>query len=114
MKMDRNVNDDGLGKYALINLRRLNELCGNPGIFQRWTPGVEQALKTLDELGVLEWGSKGEQDEFFVVKLKDINSPGAIAGYANEADKTDNEWADEVRSMLPRAGANSPYCKRPD
>lgn len=113
MKMDRNINEDGIGKYALINLRKL-DLCGHAGTFQRWTPEVEQALKVLEEVGALEWGRIGEQDEFFVIKLKDINAPGALTGYAFAAEATDPEWAAEVRSMLERAGNMSPYCKRPD
>lgn len=26
MKLDRDINEDGCGKYAIINLRKLNEL----------------------------------------------------------------------------------------
>lgn len=57
MKMDRNLNEDGLGKYALINLRRLS--------LQGRTPEVENALRVLQEAGVLEQGRVGDEDEFF-------------------------------------------------
>lgn len=114
MKMDRNENTDGVGKYAVINLRKLNETCGHAGIFHRWSPEVEQALKTLEDVGALEWGRVGEQDEFFLVKLKDVFAPGALRGYAAMADGVDPEWAAEVREMLPRSGIDSPFCKRPD
>lgn len=114
MKMDRSISDDGLGKYALINLRRLNETCGSQETFQRWSPEIEKAMSVLEEAGALEFGRVGDHDEFLVIKLKDINAPGGLAGYANKADETDKEWADEVRSMIPRAGINSPYCKIPD
>lgn len=105
MKMDRNINSDGLGKYALLNLRRLAA---------HDTPEVRDALDVLTKAGVIEWGVVGEEDEFFVMKLKDINAPGGLSGYADKADETDREWADEVRSMLARAGTNSPFCKVPD
>lgn len=105
MKLDRNCNDGGLGKYALLNLRRLTE---------KISPEVEAALEVLSRAGVVEWGLVGEADEFFVMKLKDINSPGGLEGYANKAEETDREWASEVREMLPRAGKNSPFCKVPD
>jgi hypothetical protein len=114
MKMDRNQNTDGCGKYAVINVRKLNEVCGNAGTFDRWTPAVEQALKTLEEVGCLEWGRVGEEDEFFLVKLKDLFAPGALSGYAALADCVDPEWATEVRALQRRAGADSPFCKRPD
>lgn len=104
MKLDRNLNE-GLGKYALLDLRLLSK-----GV----SPEVEAALEVLNKAGVIQWGLIGEPDEFFVMKLKDINSPGGLAGYATEADKTDPELATEVRDMLPRAGINSPFCKKPD
>ena len=31
MKMDRNINSDGLGKYAVINLRKLDAVAGHAG-----------------------------------------------------------------------------------
>lgn len=36
--MDRNENPDGCGKYAIVNLRKLNHLAGHVGTFRRWTP----------------------------------------------------------------------------
>lgn len=106
MKLDRNQSSDGLGKYALINLRKLYQ----PGLPMEATAAVQ----LLSDLGILEWGRVGEQDEFFLMKLKDIFSPGGLRGYADMAEAVDPEWAAEVREMLPRAGTNSPFCKRPD
>lgn len=114
MKLDRHINGDGLGKYAVINMRKLSLCETSDSPFHRWTPAIEDALRVLEEAGALEWGRVGEQDEFFLVKLKDINAPGALTGYAYAAAATDKEWAEEVRSMLPRAGANNPFCKAPD
>jgi hypothetical protein len=114
MKMDRDVTDDGLGKYAVINLRKLNETCGNAGTFQRWTPEVQAALDTLESVGVLEWGRTGEPDEFFLIKLKDQHAMHALMAYHASAYKDDREFADEVRQMALRSGPFHPLCKKPD
>lgn len=114
MKMDRNVNDDGIGKYLVVNLRKLNELAGNPSTFERWTPAVQQALDTLQAVGVLEWGRTGEPDEFFLIKLKDVNAAPALSAYAESAWVRDSEWAEEVYELAARSGVNHPHCKAPD
>ena len=114
MKMDRNTTEDGLGKYAVINLRRLDELCGSPSTFERWTPRVKEALKTLEEVGALEWGVVGEPDEFFLIKLKDKNAMHALMAYHANAYRDDPEWAEEVRQLAMRSGPFHPLCKAPD
>jgi len=114
VKLDRDMNDDGLGKYAIINLRKLNELCSYPSTFERWTPGIAQALRTLEEVGALEWGRTGEQDEFFLIKLKDAHAMHALMAYSADAHKDDPEFAEAVRQMALRSGPFHPMCKRPD
>ena len=115
MKMDRNINSDGTGKYAVINMRKLKERCGHVETFQRWTPAVEQALKTLQDEGVLEWGRIGDPDEFFLIKLKDANAEHALLAYADQAQYNgDAQWAEEVINLAERSGANNPLCKTPD
>lgn len=52
MKLDRNINKDGHGKYALINLRT----------------------------NMVEWGGPG--GGFFVIKLHDKFAPAALRAYA--------------------------------
>lgn len=116
MRMDRNVNLDGKGKYALVRLRTV-------------TPGSEahQHLKALDALGVLDWGLVGQQDEFFVIKLKDKYASAAIAAYADAVHQDVNkvlddpvaykermQWAHDVQKLGQRAGVLSPFCKAPD
>lgn len=114
MKMDRNLNADGLGKYAVINLRRLNATNGNIGAFERWSPEVAQALKTLEDVGALEWGTVGTRDEFFLIKLKDKHAQAALLGYAASAEEDDFEWAEEVAEMARRSGRANQWCKSPD
>lgn len=105
MKMDCNDEEKGSNKYALLNLRKFNK---------DTSPELKQALNLLNEAGIIEWGEVGFSDEFFVMKLRDINSFNGLVGYAAKAEETDNEWANEVRALLPRAGINSPFCKIPD
>ena len=86
MLLDRNINKDGKGKYLLLNQRKQE---------------VEESCK-------------GQENEFFVIKLKDKYAEEALLAYANAAEKDDPEWANEVREMASRAGKNSPWCKAPD
>ena len=114
MKMDRNENADGCGKYAVINLRKLNHLAGHLGTFQRWSPEVQQALDTLEGVGALEWGRVGEPDEFFLIKLKDKHAQVALLEYADSAVNDDPEFAAEVAELAHRSGPSHPLCKTPD
>jgi hypothetical protein len=115
MDLDRNTNPDGLGKYALINLRKLNEQCESPETFHRWTPAIEQALETLEKEGVLEWGKPGAVDEFFVIKLRDLNAPDALLAYAQAAKTNgDPEFSGRVWDLACRSGRMSPFAQLPD
>ena len=99
MKLDRDINPDGCGKYAILNLRKLNHLCPSAEPFQRWSPEVAQAIKTLEEAGALEWGQPGAPDEFFLVKLKDKYAAVALERYAAAARCDDPEYADAVLAL---------------
>ncbi len=105
MQLDRDINPDGKGKYALLNLRKIP---GDPR-----TP-EELAAAILAHPEAVEWGCVGQQDEFFVVKLKDKYAGAALHAYAREALTDDPEYANAVSQMTDRAGLNSPFCKRPD
>jgi hypothetical protein len=111
VKLDRNTTDEGDGKYAILNLRRLRGLrTGNGSL----PPEIERALTDLEAAGVLEWSVKGEADEAFVMKLKDKWTAPALLAYADAAQDEDPEYAEEIRQLATRAGRNSPFCKRPD
>lgn len=62
MKLDRNKNPDGRGKYALINLRK----------------------------STVEWGDTAN-DDFFVIKLKDRFAAPALRAYAEAVETRANE-----------------------
>lgn len=84
MKLDRNINPNGMGKYALINLRT----------------------------NKIEWGNTPE-DEFFVIKLKDKYASAALDAYAKSCLKDDPEFAKEVHELASKAMFH-PLKKKPD
>jgi hypothetical protein len=110
MKLDRNTNGDGTGKYALVKLRALKD-------HHRYSEAelreLGDALRVLDQAGVLDYGRTPET-EFFVIRLRDKCARQALYAYALEADDFDHVYAGEVRDLALRAGPNNPYCKRPD
>ena len=113
MKLDRNENANGRGKYALLLLRKLREFEG-PGTFDGLSPDIAAAIETLDKAGVIDWGIVGSESEFFVARLKDHNASPCLHGYAQSAEANgEYEWAEEVRDMARRA-ERSPWKKRPD
>lgn len=72
MKLQRNVGNDGRGKYAIVKLRKI-------------APGDDETRARLDALtsgGFVEFGNVGDTDEFFVVKLKDVYAADALRAYA--------------------------------
>jgi hypothetical protein len=112
--MDRNLNPDGMGKYAILNLRKLIDPTAHPGDLSRFSPEVLDALATLEKAGGLEWGITGKPDEFFLIKLKDFYAMPALNAYAGAIEPDDAQFAAEVREMAQRSGVRSPHCKRPD
>lgn len=113
MKLDRNIEgNEGRGKYALLKVRDLGHF--EHGTFRELAKPIASAIRTLDKAGLLDWGPQGTESEFFVIRLKDRNAAEALEGYANEAGKTDPQFADEVRELADRAGPKSPFCKSPD
>jgi hypothetical protein len=91
MKLDRNINTDGRGKYRLWDERK-----------QAW----------VDDCG------PGQEHEYFVVMLKDRHAAVTLCAYAYSVAagsvNNDTEWRDEVLELMHRAGPNSPFCQDPD
>lgn len=107
MRLDRNVNVGRMGKYALVNLRRYNELPPDKA------SEALDLLSRLDSLGIIDKGVKGESDEFFVLKLKDKYAADALHAYANAAVDDDQEYAAEVAALATRS-EHHPDKKQPD
>lgn len=114
MKLDRNTNGDGRGKYALLKLRALADMADTADPFQDLPPKIADAISVLDKAGVIDWGPAGTEAEFFVLRLKDKYAGAALDTYAMQAVGDDAEYAAEVMKLSKRAGSNSPWCKRPD
>ena len=104
MQMDRNLNPDGRGKYALIRLRD-----GDPKAVR-----IDGEDCWATPRGSIDFGKVGAADEFFVIKLKDKYAQAALMAYADAARADDPEWAGEVEVLAMRSGPSHPLCERPD
>lgn len=112
MKLDRNINTNGRGKYALLKLRKLDDYTSLEPFAEVAKP-IADAIKTLADAGILDWGNKPDT-EFFVIRLKDKYAATALAAYAGEALKDDEEYGREILDMAVRSGRGHPDCKMPD
>ena len=110
MKLDRNLNPDGQGKYALVLLRKLRAECQQRGGLPA---DIEDAYKTFNNHGLLDHGWADKGNEFFVIRLKDRYAAPALAAYAGAAMKDDPEWAQEVLALAQTA-ASHVHQKQPD
>lgn len=114
MRLDRNINGNGDGKYGVINVRRLREFQKQVSEAPMIQRELAAAIKTLESAGILEWTQRGTPGEFFLIRLKDKYAGDALAAYAVAAHADDPEYAEDIVEMASRAGANSPWCRAPD
>lgn len=114
MKLDRNLNANKRGKYALLKLRKLDDFTSPGDPFQEVAEPVADAIDVLVKAGILDWGIEDTESEFFLIRLKDKYAQIALAHYANAARVDDPEYAAEIDAMAMRAGPSSPFCKKPD
>ncbi len=117
MKLDRNVNGDGRGKYGLILNRELEALYSLHGATGDVSKQAAEALATLERLGIIDWADTPET-EAFVMRLKDVFARPALIGYASAAFREGGpgfeEYANDVMTLAQRAGTKHPNCKTPD
>lgn len=73
MKLDRNTNTDGRGKYALLKLRRQEKPISSEAV---------TAATILKDAGLLHFGNEGPGEQFFVMKYKDRFTAPALRAYA--------------------------------
>jgi hypothetical protein len=118
MRLDRN--EKGRGKYAIINLRKLEAMRVDPIIglpSERISVhDVENAIELLERTGLIEYGEPGTENEFFVMMLKDVGAAAALNQYkaVYYGKGEDPEYAMDISELVQRAGPNSPWCKKPD
>lgn len=91
MKLDRNINPDKRGKYALILLRKTSL-------------SLKELRLACREHGIaLDLGLAGGPSEFFLIRLKDKYAAPALWAYAHAAYEDDPEWASEVERLARKA-----------
>jgi hypothetical protein len=105
MKLDRNINKTGKGKYAFINLRKI------PGDL-RTPEDISAAILANPEC--VEFGEAHGPNEFFLLKLNDKYAADALIFYADAASEDDTEYSEQIRELATRSGTNNPFCKKPD
>jgi len=103
MKLDRNINPDGQGKYALLLLRKVRAQVQRAGGLPA---DIENAWKTFNNHGFIDHGWADLGNEFFVIRLKDKYAAPALAAYAGAAMKDDPEWAREVLNLANKAAVH--------
>ncbi len=104
--LERNKHDDGIGKYIVIKVEDLN-----------FKPNSAEtlAIGILANPHAVKFGKVGEEDEFFVIMLKDVCSRDALIGYARKAMEVGLEnLGRTVQALAERAGFLSKFCKLPD
>lgn len=98
MKLDRNKNANGTGKYALLNLR-------NIPLFNKQE--INDAIEVLKSNHVLTFGNESPGEQFFVMKHKDKFTAPALVAYANAVAEFCSALPenDPLRSELNEFGA---------
>lgn len=95
MKLDRNINRGGRGKYALVNMRKIIPLMDELTEANRTTnpdklPNNKEleilaAFDLLVKEGIITLGNETPGDQFFVMKYKDKFTAPGLQGYAHGA-----------------------------
>jgi hypothetical protein len=106
MKLDRNTNPDGRGKYALIKLR---ETHNDPHPYRTTGGRISVRESSVDH-------GDTPETEFFVIRLKDKYAAAALYAYGNQARHDDPEWAEEIFALADKAKAlhETGQSKMPD
>lgn len=84
MKLDRNTNRSGHGKYALVNMRKLIPIIDqSDGSRLIVHSDCVKAFYLLLENGFITLGNESPGDQFFVMKYKDQFTHHGLRGYAD-------------------------------
>jgi len=116
MRLIRNITEDGTCKYGLIRLDKIREA----GLMEELQRVLGEYMhEPTGNKGValndfVEFGLPNTEEEFFVVKLKDINSHDTLMEYASRAKLQDIDFAEDIQELAQRAGPFSPWAKVPD
>lgn len=105
MQLDRNRNSNGMGKYALVLLRRTGPL------EKTKLQGHHDLYYVLNDRCV-DLGDKPET-EFFVLRLKDKHAAAALYAYAESIEAEDPEFSLQVRDLAVKSEEH-PNRQAPD
>lgn len=84
MKLDRNINRGGRGKYALVNMRKLIPMLdAPPKDWKQSDMDVVRAFRFLVEQGIITLGNESPGDQFFVMKYKDMFTAAGLQAYTD-------------------------------
>jgi glutamine synthetase type III len=106
VRLERNVSPDGLCKYIAIKVNKLK------GARPKNRMELIKALMDADDDAVV-FGEVGSEDEFFLLMLKDENTPEALAAYGRSIFRSDPAMAYDVQEMMNRS-LDHPSRKKPD
>lgn len=87
MKLDRNTNRGGRGKYALVNMRKLIPMMDAPALSDEHARQCVAAFEKLVDAGFITLGNESPGDQFFVMKYKDKFTAEGLRGYGNAVSK---------------------------
>ncbi len=105
MKLDRNLNPTGKGKYALIKLR-----VDQPVFSSNSEPPDGRNLRISSK--AVDYGDTPDS-EFFVIRLKDKYAYAALRAYSLAAMVDDEEYANEIMKLAHGADMH-PSKRKPD
>jgi hypothetical protein len=108
MKLDRNQNPNGKGKYALVLMRQVPPWSDN----SPKAAAIHNALNILERNQCLDYGNADDRD-FFVLRLRDVGAEAALQAYADQFRESDPEWAQEIYALATKAGERTDK-KQPD
>ena len=108
MRLKRNTTQSGSCKYALLRLDLMEQELGQEVNMD----AIKAKLGGLARF--LEFGLPETEEEFFVLKLKDVNAHHTLVEYASRAMLQDVDYAEDIQELAQRAGPFSPWTKIPD
>lgn len=108
MNLKRNTTKTGVCKYAILRLDLIEQELGSEVDME----SIKAKLGGLARF--VEFGLPNTEDEFFVIKLKDINAHHTLVEYASRAMLQDVDYAEDIQELAERAGPYSQWAHLPD
>ncbi len=96
-RLVRNTTPDGSCKYGLIRLDKIRQMP------EEQRKAVSSMIEKLEGIGVVEMAGKGDKEEVFCIKLKDIHAAPALRAYATSCVLFDEELAQDIFGLARRA-----------